>query len=210
MVAIAGPPNAGKSTLLNRVAQREAAIVSPYAGTTRDVIEVPLDLGGLPVTMLDTAGIRDTDDPVEREGVRRARERAATADLVLWVEDASDAPAGPMTDITFTTAPGRPLGAGERQETGGWAETATGIARFTVGKPGAEFPALEVGPSSEQVGLPPTRPAGPVVWRVRNKIDLGEPTDSIIDQEFTSTSSNESKIYNFISFRKLYRKNFIY
>jgi tRNA modification GTPase len=91
VVAIAGPPNAGKSTLLNRLARREAAIVSPYAGTTRDVIEVHLDLGGLPVTLLDTAGIRETEDPVELEGVRRARERAAGADLVLWVEDASAA-----------------------------------------------------------------------------------------------------------------------
>jgi len=90
VVAIAGPPNAGKSTLLNRIARREAAIVSPYAGTTRDVIEVHLDLEGWPVTLLDTAGIRDSDDPVEREGVRRARERAAGADLVLWVVDASE------------------------------------------------------------------------------------------------------------------------
>ena len=89
VVAIAGPPNAGKSTLLNRIARREAAIVSPYAGTTRDVIEVHLDLGGLPVTLLDTAGIRETDDPIEMEGVRRARERAEAADLVLWVVDAS-------------------------------------------------------------------------------------------------------------------------
>jgi tRNA modification GTPase len=90
VVAIAGPPNAGKSTLLNRIARREAAIVSPYAGTTRDVIEVHLDLAGWPVTLLDTAGIRDTEDPVELEGVRRARERAAAADLVLWVVDASE------------------------------------------------------------------------------------------------------------------------
>jgi tRNA modification GTPase len=89
VVAIAGPPNAGKSTLLNRLARREAAIVSPYPGTTRDVIEVHLDLGGYPVTLLDTAGIRDSDDPVEQEGVRRARERAAAADLVLWVTDLS-------------------------------------------------------------------------------------------------------------------------
>ena len=89
-VAIAGPPNAGKSTLLNRLAKREAAIVSPYAGTTRDVIEVHLDLGGWPVTLLDTAGIRETGDPVEMEGVRRARERAAGADLVLWVVDAGE------------------------------------------------------------------------------------------------------------------------
>jgi tRNA modification GTPase len=88
-VAIAGPPNAGKSTLLNRLARRDAAIVSPHAGTTRDVIEVHLDLRGYPVTLLDTAGIRDTEDPVELEGVRRARSRAADADLVLWMTDAN-------------------------------------------------------------------------------------------------------------------------
>jgi tRNA modification GTPase len=87
VVAIAGPPNAGKSTLLNRIARREAAIVSPIPGTTRDVIEVHLDLGGYPVTVLDTAGMRDSVDPIEQEGVRRATERAAAADLVLWVED---------------------------------------------------------------------------------------------------------------------------
>ena len=90
VVAIAGPPNAGKSTLLNRIAKREAAIVSPIPGTTRDVIEVHLDLDGYPLTLLDTAGIRDSADPVEQEGVRRARDRAAAADLVLWVVDAAE------------------------------------------------------------------------------------------------------------------------
>src|ERR1700726_888691 len=89
VVAIAGLPNAGKATLPNRLARREAAIVSPHAGTTRDVIEVHLDLEGYPVTLLDTAGIRDSEEPVEQEGVRRARERAAAADLVLWVIDGS-------------------------------------------------------------------------------------------------------------------------
>ncbi|HTC03789.1 MAG TPA: tRNA uridine-5-carboxymethylaminomethyl(34) synthesis GTPase MnmE [Xanthobacteraceae bacterium] len=89
VVAIAGPPNAGKSTLFNRLARREAAIVSPYAGTTRDVIEVHLDLDGYPVTLLDTAGIRDSAEPVEQEGVRRTRARAAAANLVLWVIDPS-------------------------------------------------------------------------------------------------------------------------
>lgn len=98
-VAIAGPVNVGKSSIINRLAKRDAAIVSPHAGTTRDVIEVHLDLGGFPVTILDTAGVRETDDPVEFEGVRRARERAAAADLVLWVVDAGaeefrSAPAG--------------------------------------------------------------------------------------------------------------------
>jgi tRNA modification GTPase len=87
VVAIAGPPNVGKSTLINLLARREVAIVSPYAGTTRDVIEVQLDLDGYPVTVIDTAGIRETDDPVEQEGVRRARARAAEADLVLWMSD---------------------------------------------------------------------------------------------------------------------------
>jgi tRNA modification GTPase len=91
VVAIAGPPNAGKSTLFNRLTKRDAAIVSPYAGTTRDVIEVHLDLDGYPVTLLDTAGIRDSSEPIEREGMRRARERAAGADVVLWVVDANAA-----------------------------------------------------------------------------------------------------------------------
>lgn len=91
VVAIAGPPNVGKSTLINRLARREVAIVSPHAGTTRDVIEVQLDLDGYPVTVIDTAGLRDSDDPVEQEGVRRARLRAAAADLVLWLSTATDA-----------------------------------------------------------------------------------------------------------------------
>ena len=91
VVAIAGPPNVGKSTLMNQLARREVAIVSPHAGTTRDVIEVQLDLDGYPVTVIDTAGIRETDDPVEQEGIRRARARAAEADLVLWLSDSSQA-----------------------------------------------------------------------------------------------------------------------
>src|ERR1700724_2570853 len=90
VVAIAGPPNVGKSTLINQLARREVAIVSPHAGTTRDVIEVQLDLDGYPVTVIDTAGIRETDDPVEQEGVRRARARAAEADLVLWLTDSKE------------------------------------------------------------------------------------------------------------------------
>src|SRR5438105_7756268 len=88
VIAIAGPPNVGKSTLMNQLARREVAIVSPHAGTTRDIIEVQLDLDGYPVTVIDTAGVRETDDPVELEGVRRAVARAAEADLVLWLSDA--------------------------------------------------------------------------------------------------------------------------
>jgi tRNA modification GTPase len=96
VVVLAGAPNAGKSTLLNTLARRDVAIVSPVAGTTRDAIEVRCDLGGLPVTFVDTAGIRDSDDPVEREGVARARAHAAKADLVLWLR-APDG-AGETTD----------------------------------------------------------------------------------------------------------------
>ena len=91
VVAIAGEPNVGKSTLINQLARREVAIVSPYAGTTRDLIEVQLDLDGYPVTVIDTAGIRETDDPVEQEGVRRARARAEDADLVLWLVEEEQA-----------------------------------------------------------------------------------------------------------------------
>jgi len=89
-VAVTGPPNVGKSSLVNRLARREVAIVTPIPGTTRDVLEVALDLGGLPVTLLDTAGLRETADPVEAEGVRRARARAAAADLELRLVAATE------------------------------------------------------------------------------------------------------------------------
>ena len=89
-IAIIGPPNAGKSSLLNLLARREAAIVSATAGTTRDVIEVHLDLGGYPVVLADTAGLRDSGDEIEREGVRRAKARAASADLRLLVVGADE------------------------------------------------------------------------------------------------------------------------
>jgi tRNA modification GTPase len=88
-IAILGPPNAGKSSLLNRLARREAAIVSAQAGTTRDVIELHLDLGGYPVMLADTAGLRATADAIEAEGVKRALDRAAAADLKLLVLDGS-------------------------------------------------------------------------------------------------------------------------
>ncbi|MEM1265339.1 MAG: tRNA uridine-5-carboxymethylaminomethyl(34) synthesis GTPase MnmE [Pseudomonadota bacterium] len=80
-VAIVGPPNVGKSTLLNTIARRDAALVSPTAGTTRDVIEVAMEIDGLPVTFLDTAGLRETADTVETMGVERARARAQRADV---------------------------------------------------------------------------------------------------------------------------------
>lgn len=94
VVVIAGPPNAGKSTLLNRLTGREVAIVTPVPGTTRDALEVRLDLDGLPVLLVDTAGLREARDAVERIGIERALARAQGADHVLWLSPA-DAPAGP-------------------------------------------------------------------------------------------------------------------
>lgn len=95
-IALLGPPNAGKSSLLNALAERDAAIVTPIAGTTRDVIEVPVTLGGYAVLLADTAGLRETGDEVERIGVERARAWAEAADLRLWLDPdgQGDAPEG--------------------------------------------------------------------------------------------------------------------
>ena len=90
-VAIVGPPNVGKSTLLNTLAGREAAITSEIAGTTRDIVEVRMDIQGLPVTFLDTAGVRETDDPIEKLGVARAVERAKAAELRVILLERPDA-----------------------------------------------------------------------------------------------------------------------
>jgi tRNA modification GTPase len=117
-VAIVGAPNAGKSSLLNALAGRDVAIVSARAGTTRDVIEVHLDLAGCPVILADTAGLRETDDEIEAEGVRRARARAAAADLTVALFDATTAPddatralVGPETIVVRSKADlGAPLG----------------------------------------------------------------------------------------------------
>lgn len=84
-IVLLGAPNAGKSSLINALARRDVAIVSPEAGTTRDLIEVHLDLGGVPATLVDTAGLRETEGAIEAEGVRRARARAEEADLVLFL-----------------------------------------------------------------------------------------------------------------------------
>ncbi len=89
-MALTGRPNVGKSSLLNALAKREAAIVSEQAGTTRDVIEVRLDLEGLPVVVSDTAGVREPSGAIEKEGIRRAVARADQADLVMWVIDATE------------------------------------------------------------------------------------------------------------------------
>lgn len=103
---VQGPPNAGKSTLVNTLAGRDAAIVSPIAGTTRDLLEIPLMLGEVPVTLIDTAGLRETHDPIEAEGVRRARARAAQADLVLTLVSAETADLAEEAEASWPTAAG--------------------------------------------------------------------------------------------------------
>ena len=92
-VVIAGPPNVGKSTLMNAIARRDVSIVSALPGTTRDAIEVHLDLRGYPVNLIDTAGIRETGDPIENEGIARARRHAREADLTLWLTEGKAASA---------------------------------------------------------------------------------------------------------------------
>ncbi len=119
VVIVAGPPNAGKSTLVNALAHRDIAIVSPIAGTTRDLIEVPLDLEGLPVTLIDTAGLRESTDDIENQGIARARRRVAQADLGLWLmppDYDGQPPSGPdwirirtKADVSQITGGGLPI-----------------------------------------------------------------------------------------------------
>ncbi|PWR20653.1 tRNA uridine-5-carboxymethylaminomethyl(34) synthesis GTPase MnmE [Zavarzinia compransoris] len=130
-IAITGAPNVGKSSLLNRLAAAEVAIVSEIPGTTRDVIEVALDLGGYRVVLIDTAGLRETDDPIEREGVRRARQRAATADLRLHVVGPGDpAPGLKAGPETITVANKADLGPGPADAVPVSARTGAGIDRL--------------------------------------------------------------------------------
>ncbi len=180
VVAIAGEPNVGKSTLINQLARREVAIVSPHAGTTRDVIEVQLDLDGYPVTVIDTAGIRETDDPVEQEGVRRARARAEDADLVLWLVEGEQAvdpdalgslrksgggerPDGPVWIVRNKIDLG---GAGPRDEFGISASRGDGIAELVEAL--VEFASEFFGASE-----------GAVVTRARQRDLLSRASDSL-------------------------------
>lgn len=96
-VVIAGLPNVGKSSLLNALSGTDAAIVTPQPGTTRDLLKLDIQIDGLPIRIVDTAGLRHTDDPVEREGVKRARDQLVKADLVLWVCDAANAHPGDLS-----------------------------------------------------------------------------------------------------------------
>ncbi|XP_034513914.1 tRNA modification GTPase GTPBP3, mitochondrial isoform X2 [Ailuropoda melanoleuca] len=113
-VVVAGPPNAGKSSLVNLLSRKPVSIVSPEPGTTRDVLETPVDLAGFPALLSDTAGLREGVGPVEQEGVRRARERLEQADLILAVLDASDLASPSSCNFLDTIV--TPAGAGNPKE----------------------------------------------------------------------------------------------
>ncbi|HVA12494.1 MAG TPA: tRNA uridine-5-carboxymethylaminomethyl(34) synthesis GTPase MnmE [Stellaceae bacterium] len=170
-VAILGPPNAGKSSLMNALARREVAITSHLAGTTRDVIEVAFDLGGYPVVLADTAGLRDGADVVEAEGVRRARARAATADLKLVVLDATRPEEAAMLcgliDVrTLVVANKIDLSGGDD---GAWAdELGAGPALRCSATTGAGIAAL-IARLGEAVEESLTAGATPLVTRLRHR-----------------------------------------
>jgi tRNA modification GTPase len=133
-VVIAGPPNSGKSTLLNALARRDVAIVSPVPGTTRDAIEVRCDLGGLPVTFVDTAGLRETIDPVEHAGIVRTQAHMEKADLVLWLEPpdtelttAQPAESSPMIRVRTKADLERPISGSDPEAVAISAKTGLGV-----------------------------------------------------------------------------------
>jgi len=154
-IALIGAPNAGKSTLLNVLAKRDAAIVTAIPGTTRDIIEAPLELGGYKAIVADTAGLRDTSDEVEAEGVRRAAAWAETADLRIWLVDGTSplTPARPDSlrpgDLTLLTkrdageargdVPGAPFSARSPNDVAWLEQTLT--ERVVVSLSGADPPA---------------------------------------------------------------------
>jgi tRNA modification GTPase len=139
-VAIAGPPNAGKSSLLNALVGREAAIVTPLAGTTRDVIEVPVAIGGVAFLLIDTAGLRDSADPVEAIGVDRGRAVAAAADILLWLGPPEASPPGAVrVHAKADLGPGT----GDLQVSALTGEGLDGLADLLVARAKALLPAEE-------------------------------------------------------------------
>lgn len=162
-VAVIGAPNAGKSSFVNRLCGREAAIVTEIAGTTRDVVEVHLDFRGYPLTLADTAGLRETEDVVEQEGVRRAKARATEADIVILLKDAAargdSLYADIHADLTFHNK--------SDLATGGRGEEAEGVLALSI-KTGegweAGMAALE-----EIVKGKVTAPASPLITRARHR-----------------------------------------
>ena len=152
-VVILGAPNVGKSSLLNRLAARDAAIVTSQPGTTRDPIEVHLSVGGYPITVIDTAGLRENPDPIEAEGIRRARERAGYADLKLLLLDATAISSTPPElaiegdDLSLTVANKTDLAPAPRGVIGVSATTGEGFEALTAELAGRAGKRLAIGAS---------------------------------------------------------------
>jgi tRNA modification GTPase len=167
--AVAGAPNVGKSSLINALAERDVAIVAPHPGTTRDVLEARIVLGGVPVTLLDTAGLRETVDPVEAEGVRRGRRRAAAADLVVLVHDGSEAAGAGMAGLHRVIVVANKIDLGNRG-----AEADTAVSALT----GFGVDQLRDVLAAEARRL--TQAAGPpALTRARHRASLTEATDAL-------------------------------
>lgn len=178
-VAIVGAPNAGKSSLLNAIARREAAIVSARAGTTRDVIEVHLDLGGYPVILADTAGLRETTDEIEEEGVRRALVRATHADVKIAVFDATTWPN--VDKVTRELLDENAIAVLNKADLNDVAETIIDTVRAIAvsAKTGAGLEALEkrlIGAAKERL----TVEGGGVMTRARHRGALEECRESLL------------------------------
>jgi tRNA modification GTPase len=181
-VAVIGPPNVGKSSLVNLLAQREVAIVTPIAGTTRDIIEVHLDLSGVPVTLLDTAGLRETADPVEVEGVALARRRAELADLRLDLIEVGMTPRQPSDDASILVvnkierAPDTILPAGVLPIS---CLTGVGIAELTD-------------LLAERAGMLVAAGAAPVLTRARHRLAVGEAVNAL--RRFTTAAEQGAEL----------------
>lgn len=167
--AITGAPNVGKSSLINALAERDVAIVSATPGTTRDAIETRVVLGGVPVTLVDTAGLRDTNDPIEAEGVRRARSRAGSADLAMTVIEAGS---------EFDTDAGGLIVANKSDLYPEQRTTVLAVSALT----GAGLPELRARLAAEAIAL--TQSSGPPpLTRARHRTSLRAAVRWLVDAE---------------------------
>jgi tRNA modification GTPase len=182
--AVTGAPNVGKSSLINALAERDVAIVSATPGTTRDTIETRLVLGSVPVTLVDTAGLRDTSDPIEAEGVRRARARAADADLVITVIESGAAcdvppPIDPADAQTDRSSPPRLIVANKCDLRADDRDGILPISALT----GVGMPVLRARLAAEAASL--TRSGGPPpLTRARHRIALQAASRWLADVEY--------------------------
>ncbi|WP_407941836.1 tRNA uridine-5-carboxymethylaminomethyl(34) synthesis GTPase MnmE [Methylobrevis albus] len=172
-IAILGPPNAGKSSLLNALAGRDVAIVTDVPGTTRDLLEVHLDLGGFAVTLVDTAGLRETTETVEAEGIRRAKARAADADLVLWLADAGQPPPADLHGSETDAGSGPLWIIGTKRDLDSDSKRDSPAARLDhriSAQTGAGLDSLVAALTAHVAGLVPAEPA--LVTRARHRLCL--------------------------------------